>query len=336
MARVIGFGELLLRLKSPGHERLLQSPRLEASFGGAEFNVLASLARLGHSVAYATVLPAHALGRAALETIRSYAVEPISAMGPGRMGAYFLEAGSGLRAAQVIYDRADSAFARLDPAGFDWQKLLAGAALLHAGGITAALGDAPLSALEQALCTARALDLRVSFDLNMRPTLWRGRDPSRIMPRLIEQATILFAGPDDWPYCLGEAEPASSASTLERFEKFGRAMLARYSKLSAVICCLRHSSGEEQRLIAVCCSRKQGLQHTAERRVQQVVDRIGTGDAFVAGFLHKKLQMSEWQPALEFGLAACLLKHGVPGDVNRVDAEEIAAACVDGDGRVIR
>lgn len=336
MARVIGFGELLLRLKSPGHERLLQSPRLEASFGGAEFNVLASLAQLGHFAAYATALPAHALGRAALDTIRSYGIEPIVAMRPGRMGTYFLEAGVDLRAARVIYDRAGSAFAELDAAEFDWRKSLAGAALLHAGGITAALGESPLRALQEALHAARALDLRVSFDLNMRPSLWRGRDPHRIVPALIEQATILFAGPDDWPYCLGTTEPDAVASAFERFEKFGSAMIARYPKLSAVICCLRFSDGEEQRLAAVCYSRKQGMQRTAERRVRRVVDRIGTGDAFVAGFLHKKLHMCEWQPALEFGLAACMLKHGVPGDINRVDVEEIAAACSDGDGRVVR
>jgi 2-dehydro-3-deoxygluconokinase len=336
MARVIGFGELLLRLKSPGHERLLQSPRLEASFGGAEFNVLASLAQLGHSAAYVTALPAHALGRAALDAIRSYGIEPLAMMRSGRMGTYFLEMGIGLRAARVIYDRAGSVFAELTPAEFDWRKSLAGAALLHTSGITAALGESPLRAQEEALQVACSLGLRVSFDLNMRPSLWQGRDTHRAMSGLMEQATILFAGPDDWPHCLGEAEPVSTAPALERFEKFSGAVLERYRKLSAVICCLRFSDSEEQRLTAVCCSRKQGIQRTTERRVRRVVDRIGTGDAFVAAFLHKKLQMCEWQPALEFGLAACMLKHGVPGDINRVDAEEIAAACGDGDGRVIR
>ena len=340
MGRVVAFGELLLRLKSPGAERLLQTPALEATFGGAEFNVLASLAQFGLGTSYVSVLPDNAVGAAARAELRRCGVDctPV-ATGRGRMGLYYLEAGAQVRPARVIYDRTDSAFCRLDAGSFDWPVLLTGAALLHVTGIPAAVGDGPLTALTAAAQAARALGVRVSLDLNLRPALWaaRQRSPYECLHPVIAEATVLFAGADDWSACLEAPAPALREPPLERFQEFGAAVLARYPRLSAVIGTLRSArSADEHGLAAACLPRDGGLHATATRALSQVVDRIGAGDAFVAGFLYGKLRHWTWSPALEFGLGAAVLKHTIPGDVNRLTVAEVEALLAGEDGGRVR
>ena len=340
MSRVVAFGEMLLRLKSPGAQRLLQTSTLEAVFGGAEFNVLASLSQFGLATSYVSVLPDNSLGDAARAELRRFGVDPTPvAVGRGRMGLYFLETGSQARPARVIYDRADSAFWRLDPQSFNWPALLAGASLLHLTSIPAALGDGPLAALTAAARAARALGARVSLDLNARPALWaaRQRAPYECLHPVIAEATVLFAGADEWAHCLETPTPAAGPLALERFREFAAAVLVRYPRLSAVISTLRSArSADEHGLSAACLPRDGALAATETRSLTQVVDRIGSGDAFVAGFLYGKLQKWTWRPALEFGLAAAVLKHTIPGDVNRTTVAEVEALLVGEDGGRVR
>ena len=341
MKQVVAFGELLLRLKSPGHERLLQTGTLEATFGGAEFNVLASLAQFGLGTRYVSVLPDSDIGESARAEIRRFGIDATAVVAaPGRMGLYFLEAGSQVRPACVLYDRAASAFARLDPQAFDWAALLAGADLLHLTGIPAALGDGPLAALAAAARSARAQGARVSLDLNIRPALWanRGRTPYDCLQPVIAEATVLFAGADDAVACVGrDVAAGSGARPVERFEKFAAAVLAHYPRLSAVVTMLRDArSADEQELSAACVDRDGALVTTAPRTIRQVVDRIGSGDAFVAGLLYGKLQQWTWGPALEFGLAAAELKYTIPGDVNRVSVAQVQSVLAGEDGSRVR
>lgn len=340
MIRVVAFGELMLRLKSPGAERLLQSPTLEATFGGAEFNVLASLAQFGLAPSYVSVLPDSGLGEAARAEIRRFGVDSTHVQsGPGRLGLYFLESGAHVRPARVLFDRADSSFCRLDPAAFDWPAALKGAALLHVTGIPAALGDGPLEALTTAVRAARQLGIRVSVDLNMRPALWQVRQrPARdCLEEVLAEATVFFAGADDWTSCLEAPPLATDAPPLERFQAFATAVLARHPKMSAVISTLRQArSADEHSLAAVCQPRDKAVIATEPRTIENVVDRIGGGDAFVAGFLYGKLQQWEWTPALEFGLAAAVLKHSVPGDVNRVSVTEVETVLAGENGGRVR
>jgi 2-dehydro-3-deoxygluconokinase len=340
MARVVAFGELLLRLKAPGAERLLQTPVLEATFGGAEFNVLASLARFGVETAYVSVLPDSMIGEAAYAEIRRFGVGTSGiARVSGRLGVYFLEAGAQARPTAVIYDRAASAFCQLDPAGFDWPAILAGADLLHLTGIPAALGDRSLAALVGAARTARAGGSRVSLDVNIRPALWasRERTPFECLEPVIAEATVVFAGPDDWTACLGTQPLTGSEAPFERFQVFAAALLTHYPRLSAVISTLRSArSADEQALSAACVARDGTVASAGPRAITHVVDRIGSGDAFVAGFLYGKLERWAWQPALDFGLAAAVLKHTIPGDINRIGVAEVRALLAGEDGARVR
>lgn len=329
MGRVVAFGEMLMRLKSPGNERLLQTPALEASFGGAEFNVAASLAQFGVAAMFVSVMPESALGEAARAEVRRFGVDASALQaGCGRMGLYFLEAGVQQRPAQITYDRAGSAFCRLEPKSFNWQALLSGASLLHVSGISAALGEGPHEAVCAAVVAARGLGIRVSVDINQRASLWADklRPIHEYLRPLIEEATVLFAGADDGLACLGRAEPAGANAAPDRFQAFASAVLAEYPKVKAVISALRRAtSADEFTLGGACLPREEPLVLGTARSLRGVVDRIGSGDAFVAGFLYGKLQSWSWAPALEFGLAAAALKHTVPGDVNRATVAEVQA-----------
>ena len=341
---VVAFGELLLRLKAPGTERLLQGPALEASFGGAEFNVLALLSRLGVATEYVSVLPSTALGAAAGAEIRRHGVGARHvAEVDGRLGLYFLESGAGLRPARVDYDRAGSAFARLQAGRIDWPAILRGARWLHLTGITAALGDEPAAAMTQAARAACALGVPVSLDVNWRQQLWgaAAAQAHAVLAPVLECCTLLFAGVAERAACLGESAGAADDVVNHAdadFEPFAQRLLGRHPRLRAVVSTLRRArSAEEQTLGAVCLDRGAGLQRAAELRIAAVVDRIGSGDAFVGGCLFGTLSDWPWQRTLPFALAAAALKHSIVGDIACITRAEIEAA-VDGTaaGRVLR
>ena len=191
--RVVTFGEMLLRLSPPAEERLLESSALHTFFGGAEANVAVALSHLGLRADYVTRLPENPLGDAALEVLQREGVgtEWILRGGP-RMGLYFVEPGTDLRAMRVVYDRAGSALAQIDPHEINWTRVLAGADWFHSTGITPALGDGPAAALATAIASARAGDVPVSLDLNYREALWRGRDPRSLIEPLARAAEVLI------------------------------------------------------------------------------------------------------------------------------------------------
>jgi 2-dehydro-3-deoxygluconokinase len=332
---VVGYGEVLLRLRSPGYERLLQSPSLDVCVGGAEMNVLASLARFGHETRFVTTLPDHALGEAALAEIRAHGLDVGAILRrPGRMGLYFLEAGHGLRPGQVIYDRAGSAFA-LDDSPRTWPDLLANAGLLHLTGITPALSNHAAANNLLAAQHGRRLGVTVSVDINFRAQLWTAVSQSReaLLLPLLREAQLVFASSGDLAKSLGlpldsapkEEHGHQSAAALEQFERLSAAAFERLPTVEIICTCLRVGEFADQaRLIAVGRSRRDWYR-SAEREIPSMVDRIGTGDAFAAGVLHHWLRSQHLGPSLEFGLAAAALKHSVPGDVNRVTEAEVIA-----------
>ena len=324
---IVAYGEVLLRLRSPGFERLLQSPRLDACVGGAEMNVLASLARFGHETRLVTTLPDHALGEAALAEIRALDIHTGDILRrSGRMGLYFLEAGHGLRSGQIIYDRAASAFA-LDDTPRSWPDLLANAGLLHLTGITPALSTQAAANNLLAAKHARHLGLAVSVDVNFRAQLWAAASHPReamLLP-LLRLAHIVFASSGDLAASFGLPLNPACDSPIEEFERVSADALERLPNAEVICTCLRVGEFADQaRLIAVGRTPREA-HRTAEREVPSMVDRIGTGDAFAAGVLHQWLRGRAFGPSLEFGLAAAALKHSVPGDVNRVSEAEVTA-----------
>jgi len=325
--RIVCFGELLLRLAAPGRERLLQSPRLEVHVGGAEANVAVALARFGHPVAMLGTVADNALGEAAAGELRRHGVDTAALRRvPGRMGLYFLAPGAIQRPAEVLYDRAGSAFA-LAPAGaYDWPALLAGAGWLHLSGITPALGANTAAAALAAARAARAAGIGVSFDGNYRPRLWQAwqGDAPATLRELMAEADVLFADHRDMGLVLGRQYP--QAEPLQRIEAAAADAFAAFPHLRWMACTMRSPRNvDHHALAAVLAGREQGLALAPQQEVGPIVDRIGGGDAFAAGVLHGLLR--GWEPGrtIRFGLACGCLKHSIPGDFNLVDEAEVLA-----------
>ena len=329
---LVCFGELLLRLGAPDRELLLQSPRLDAHVGGAEANVAISLAQFGHDVRMATVLPANALGDHALGELRRHGVDTRAVQrGDGRMGLYFLATGAGMRPSEVLYDRADSAFARAAEDAIDWNAALADADWLHLSGVTPALGARSARAAQRAADAARARGLQVVFDGNYRSRLWQAWDgdaPS-ILRGLLACADLAFADHRDIAVVLGHE--AQGEDHRARFVSAAQAAFAAFPQLKRIASTVREQrSVDEHRLSALLCTRDGELIETPTYTLTSIVDRIGGGDAFAAGVIHGLRRGDSDTDSLHFGLAAACLKHSIPGDFNRVGEGDVTAFLAEG------
>lgn len=330
-ARVVCFGELLLRLGAPGRQLLLQSPAFEVHFGGAEANVAVSLAQFGHTAAMVSTVPEGPLGAAAAGELRRHGVDTRQvSTGAGRMGLYYLINGAIHRPSEVLYDRAGSAFALAEPRNFDWDTLLAGAEWLHLSGVTPALGESAAAATQQAAEAATRLGVRVSFDGNYRSKLWEVWDgqPARRLRALLAHVEVLFASDRDIGVILGDG--AQPADPLERITAAAARAFAAFPRLQWMATTQRTQRSVDHHLLsAVLVERSGALHATPEYEVTPIVDRIGTGDAFAAGVLHGLISGQDASQALHFGLGAACLKHSIPGDINRVGVGDVEAFVAD-------
>jgi 2-dehydro-3-deoxygluconokinase len=326
--RIICFGELLLRLASPGREKLLQTPRFEVQIGGAEANVAVSLAHFGHRASLVGTVADNALGEAALGELRRHGVDVDKVVRrQGRMGLYFLATGAGHRPSEVLYDRADSAFANTGNDHYDWPTALAGATLLHVSGVTPALGQITADAAIAAARAARAAGARVSFDGNFRPKLWAAwdGDPQKILRELIAEADIAFADHRDIAMLLGEDDRFADEPGA-RFAAAAARAFAAFPNLQRIASTVRTQHSVDDHSMSALMAIRGGTIHIAPTyALHNIVDRIGAGDAFAAGVLHGILDGMDDADSLHFGLAAACLKHSVPGDFNRVDRDDVRA-----------
>lgn len=324
-ADTVFFGELLLRLSAPGRELLLQSGRLDVHVGGAEANVAVGLACLGHSVRMASLVPDNALGRAATGFLRGQGVD-CSGVGvrDGRMGLYFLTPGAGLRASEVVYDRAGSSFALASPGDFDWPTLFAGAKRLHLSGITPALGPRSAEAALAAVEAAKAAGLSISFDGNYRARLWESwdSDPKAVLTRLVGAADILFGNHRDISLLLGRAFGGEGP---DRRREAAEAAFAAFPNLRLIASTARHVEDADRHRIAARIDTPEGAHQSEEVTVSGIVDRIGAGDAFAAGVLHGLIGGENLDRAVRSGLALTCLKHSLPGDASLFAEADIDA-----------
>lgn len=322
--RIVCFGELLLRLASPRRELLLQSPSLDVAVGGAEANVAVSLACFGHDARVVSAVPPGPLGEACRGELRRRGVDvTLVAAAPGRLGLYFLCPGAGLRPSEVIYDRADSAFARQPADAVDWDAALAGADWLHVSGVTPALGAGSAEAATRALQAARARGVRVSFDCNYRPKLWQAwnGDAPGILRGLAGLATVLYADERTLAMIL----PPDRVAGLGGFGPLAAAALAEWPGLAYVAATTRQEDDVDHQTLGGRLATRGGVHEVAPRRLGSIVDRIGSGDAFAAGLLHGLATGRTDADALRFGVAAACLKHSVPGDANLVGVGDVDA-----------
>jgi len=327
MGKIVCFGELLLRLGAPGRQLLLQSPALEVHVGGAEANVAVSLARFGHDASMVGLVADNALGEAALGELRRHRVDTRAVQqAPGRMGLYFLTHGALQRPSEVLYDRADSVFARAGGGAHDWPALLAGAVWLHVSGVTPALGQQAADGVLAAVKAARAAGVKVSFDGNFRPKLWDawGGDAPTILRGLMSEADLLFASHRDLQVVLGLEFP--QATPQERFAAGAAAAFKAFPHLRQMAATVRvQRSVDHHVLSGITALRDGSLLTTPSYEISPIIDRIGTGDAFAAGVLHGGLTGMQAIEALHFGVAAACLKHSLPGDFNLVAAADVHA-----------
>jgi 2-dehydro-3-deoxygluconokinase len=342
MKQAVTFGEIMLRLKSPAHERFFQSPLLEATFGGGEANVAASLANFGVPAKFVTVLPANDIGDACAGELRRFGVDAGAIQRKeGRIGIYFLETGSNQRASNVIYDREGSLISQVKPGDINWREVLAGCDWFHITGITPALSQDAADASLEAVRIANEMELTVSCDLNYRAKLWRyGRSAPEVMRELFKYVHVGIANEEDCQKSLGiESGENVKSGALEAsaYEILSNQVIQEYPNLKYLAITLRESKSADINNWAACLNNRTAFYLSGKYELTDIVDRVGGGDSFAAGLIYGLKTYSEPSKALEFAVAASCLKHTIPGDINRVKVGEVEKLMQgDGSGRVSR
>jgi 2-dehydro-3-deoxygluconokinase len=342
MAKVVTFGEIMLRLSPPGFERFFQSPVLGATFGGGEANVAVSLAHFGLESVYVTALPKHAIGEAAIKALRAEGVRTDAIVRSGsRVGIYFAEAGASQRASAVIYDRAHSAVSEMKPDAVNWPSVFAGSAWFHVTGITPALGANGAEATRLAIAAAKVSGARVSVDLNYRKKLWTEAQAQQVMGPLMREVDVVIANEEDLQSVLGihvpDTDVTSGQLNLEGFREAAERVTRDFGPRMVAITLRESLSASDNGWSAALWDAASGMLERSQRYDVRLVDRIGGGDSFAAGLIYGLVTGRPSHDALRFAVAASALKQTIPGDFNRVTVEEVdRLAGGDASGRVLR
>jgi 2-dehydro-3-deoxygluconokinase len=341
--KVVTFGEIMLRLSTPGFKRFVQSDSLDVNFGGGEGNVAAALAGYGLESYFVSRLPRHEIGQAAVNHLRRFGVrDEYIVRGGERVGIYFLETGASQRASKVIYDRADSAVTGMRPEDLDWEAVFEGAKWFHWTGITPALGENAQACLRAALEAAKRKGVTVSCDLNFRKKLWTTEQAQVVMRPLMEHVDVCIANEEDADKSLGEraGETHVEAAHLdeEGYFRLAERLREKYA-FEAVAITLRESfSASRNGWSALMLDGRDCREpYRTPQYDIEIVDRVGGGDSFASGLIYALLTKADTRRALDFAVAASCLKHSIPGDFNLVSAEEVEKlAGGDASGRVER
>ena len=342
MSKYLTFGELMLRLKSPGRERLMQSPSLEATFGGGEANVAVSLANCGLEAEFVSVIPDNAIGDAAIGELRRFNVGTDKIIRtPGRMGIYYLETGANQRASKVIYDRAYSAISLFEASGYDWDRIYKDVKWLHISGITPAVSEETKDASLMAVKEAKERGITVSIDLNYRKNLWKyGVDAKEVMTEMTRYADIIIANEEDCQKSLGlkcESNVEGGKLNQEDYKTLSDSLLEQYPNVKKVAITLRESKSADINFWAAALNNGSEFIVSRKYEMYDIVDRVGGGDSFAGGLIYGLNELGSDKEALEFAVAASCLKHTIDGDFNRVTLDEVMKlAKGDGSGRVQR
>ncbi|MEQ1859340.1 MAG: sugar kinase [Chthoniobacteraceae bacterium] len=323
MPHVVTFGEIMLRLTTPGYERFAQATSLDVTFGGAEANVAVAIAQLGGTASFITKLPDHELGQRAIDELQRCGVYTAHVIRGGeRLGVYFLEQGASQRPGKVIYDRAGSAIAEADLAEFNWPAIFDGADWFHWSGITAALSPGCAKTLAAATACAKSLGLTVSFDMNYRAKLWSPARASMVLTPLMEHVDICVCGISEAVSVFDIEADGDEAVAAALAERFGFGTVAIPQRQS--------SSASHARFGALL---RAGEDTYASRRHEiTVVDRVGTGDAFTGGLIFSLLRGDAPHVAIDFAVAAGVLAHTIPGDLPLFSLAEVEALAGGADG----
>ncbi|MBS5145988.1 MAG: sugar kinase [Butyricicoccus pullicaecorum] len=338
--KVVTFGELMLRLAPNGYYRFFQDDQLQATFGGGEANVAVSLANYGIDTAFVTKLPTHAIGQAAVNSLRKYGVDTSNIVrGGDRVGIYFLEKGASQRGSVCIYDRAHSAIQQAQPSDFDWDTIFADADWFHFTGITPALGENLVDICREACKKAKEHGVKISCDLNYRGKLWSREEARKAMTDLCQYVDVCISNEEDAKDVFGiEAENTDiygGKLNKEGYKSVAKQLADRFG-FEKVAITLRTSISANDNDWAAMLYDGENYCFSKEYHLH-IVDRVGGGDSFGGGLIYALLSGKETQTAVEFAVAASALKHSIEGDYNLVSVSEVEKlAGGDGSGRVQR
>ncbi|MGI6634655.1 MAG: PfkB family carbohydrate kinase [Christensenellales bacterium] len=340
MARIVTFGEIMMRLNPEGYLKFVQASKFEATYAGSEANVAVSLANYGNDTAYCTKVPAHEIGQCAVNALRHFGVDVKHMVrGGDRLGLYFVEKGASQRGSKVIYDRAYSAIALAKREDFDWDAILDGANWFHWTGITPALGGELPEIMLDALQICKAKGVTVSCDLNYRRKLWSRQKASEIMSKLVPYVDVLIANEEDAKDVFGiEAEDTDITSgklNKQGYVSVAKQLTERFG-CKAVAITLRGSiSASENNWSGMLY--QDGKACFSQNYLIKLVDRVGGGDSFGGALIHSMLSGMMQQDCIEFAVAASCLKQTIEHDFNLVSEKDVFML-MDGDasGRVQR
>jgi 2-dehydro-3-deoxygluconokinase len=338
--KVVTFGEIMLRLATPGYQRIIQATSFDATYAGGEANVAASLANYGIDAYFVTKLPKHEVGQACRAFLRKYGIKTDYILMDGdRLGVYYLEAGASQRPSKVIYDRKDSAIAKVQPGEFNWEEIFSDANWFHFTGITPALSDSAALVTLEAVKAAKKAGVMVSCDLNFRKKLWTSEKANKVMSGLMEYVDIVIANEEDAEKVFGikadNTDIKSGALDDTGYKQVAQKLKERFG-LQKVAITLRESySASDNGWSALLYD---GQEYYKSKKYNiHIVDRVGGGDSFGGGLIYGLLSGMGNQEALEFAVAASCLKHTIHGDFNMVSIDEVKNLMSgDGSGRVQR
>lgn len=342
MSKYVSLGEIMLRLKTPSHERFFQSPSFEATFGGGEANVAVSLSNYGFDAAFVSALPANDIGDAALRELRGFGVDVSHVRRSGsRVGIYFLETGSNQRASKVVYDRANASIAEAGPGDFDWTAIFSDAKWFHITGITPALSQSAADLSLEAVKAAKAAGVTVSCDFNYRGKLWKyGKSAPEVMNELVKYVDVGIANEEDCQKSLGiEADVHVESGELDtdKYKALTKKVLKTFPNMSTIAVTLRESKSADRNGWSACLRDAGGFRLSRHYEITDMVDRVGGGDSFASALIYGLNAYDDRQQSLEFAVAGSCLKHTIQGDFNRVTVAEVESLMGgDGSGRVQR
>lgn len=346
MAKIVTFGEIMLRLATPGYLRFSQAGELSATFGGGEANVAVSLANYGMDVEFVTRLPENDIAQACVKDLRKHGVKTENIIyGGTRLGIYFLETGAVARASKVIYDRAHSAVSEIEPGMIDWDKVFEGAEWFHWTGITPAISQSAADVCLEAIKAANRLGLTVSCDLNYRKNLWKyGRTAAEVMPELVEGCDVILGNEEDAEKVFGikpegfDATATAGNVRAAEFESVCEQLMRRFGKARKVVITLRGSVNANHNTWGGVLYDGKTLYQSPRYDITHIVDRVGGGDSFMGGLIYGLMtHPGDDQYALDFAAAASCLKHTIYGDYNEVSVSEVENLMKgDSSGRVSR
>lgn len=326
MSYIVGLGELMLRLSSLDSERLLQSAMLNATFGGVEANVCVSVARFGLKARYVTAFPDNVLGRKAEELLLGQKVDTSCIVWKGkRLGLYFLDMGYDHRPSSVTYDREYSAISEVSYEDFNWDKIFDDAEYFHITGVTPGISERARELTIYAVKEAKKRNVKVSCDINYRKKLWKyGKNIWDVMPEIVEQSDILFANEYDVVKILGIKSDLDVDGIIndEEYTNLMSRTIEKYN-LSSVITTKREVKSSSYNIFSSKAIMNGKLYKSKKYDINNIVDRVGSGDAFVGGILSGLYLFNNPQEILEFATASSCIKHSIYGDWNITNKEEV-------------